>query len=190
MTSHFFRTCLETQNRPNYWYTRWFFGWSSLRQRNWRLNSGLKSATIVTDPLPILLTKRTEKHSQTFQRYFSICLLSSFVKICCRREVENILVNWRPWPPSLSTDQSEKHRLCRRLWVLTSCQILSSSFRLQRRIEKVSANQIETTTPIFCWRIGPKNSIVVQDIEYFIPVKFRQIPFCSWIWKQMQKRFV
>ena len=25
MTSHFFRTCLETQNRPNYWYARWFF---------------------------------------------------------------------------------------------------------------------------------------------------------------------
>ena len=51
MTSHFFRTCLETQNRPNYWYARRFFGWCSLRQRNWRLNSGLKSATIVTDPL-------------------------------------------------------------------------------------------------------------------------------------------
>ena len=50
MTSHFFRTCLETQNRPNYWYARWFFGWCSLRQGNWRLNSGLKSATIVTDP--------------------------------------------------------------------------------------------------------------------------------------------
>ena len=51
MTSHSFRTCLETQNGPNYWYARWFFGWCSLRQRNWRLNSGLKSATIVTDPL-------------------------------------------------------------------------------------------------------------------------------------------
>ena len=30
-----------------------FFGWCSLRQQNWRLNSGLKSATIVTDPLNI-----------------------------------------------------------------------------------------------------------------------------------------
>ena len=51
MTSNFFSTCLETQNRPNYWYARWSFGWCSLRQRNWRLNSGLKSATIVTNPL-------------------------------------------------------------------------------------------------------------------------------------------
>ena len=52
---------LETQNRPNYWYARWFFGWCSLRQRNWRLTSGQKSATIVTDPLIIAVSHMLEK---------------------------------------------------------------------------------------------------------------------------------
>ena len=72
MTSQFFRTCLETQNRPNYWYARWFFVWCSLRQQNLRLNSGLKPATIVTDP------------------YYTIALLLLHVNVLFRMKIQVI----------------------------------------------------------------------------------------------------
>ena len=80
MTSHVFRTCLETQNRPNYWYARRFFGWCSLRQRNWRLNSGLKSATIVTDPLQVWIF--IETHKLVCGTGESKCNLSNFLPKC------------------------------------------------------------------------------------------------------------
>ena len=51
MTLHFYRTCLEIQNRPSKLYALWLFDWCSLCQRNGGLNSGPKSANIVTDAL-------------------------------------------------------------------------------------------------------------------------------------------
>ena len=50
MTLHFYWTYLETQKGPNDWYKQTFFVWCLLRQRNGGSNSGLKPATIVTDP--------------------------------------------------------------------------------------------------------------------------------------------
>ena len=44
MTLHFWVTCLETQNKPIYWYDRWFFVWRLLHQRNGGLISELTSA--------------------------------------------------------------------------------------------------------------------------------------------------
>ena len=72
MTLHFYRTCLETQKRPSYWYERWFFIWCLLRQRNWGLNSGLKSAFIVTNAL---LWRRRSKVRQRnhIVRHLSVC---------------------------------------------------------------------------------------------------------------------
>ena len=51
MTLHLYLTYLETQMGPNYWYEQFFYVWCSLRKQNGGLNSGLKSATIVTDAL-------------------------------------------------------------------------------------------------------------------------------------------
>ena len=44
------------------------FGWCSLRQRNWRLNSGLKSATIVTDPFPLGFKYKSYWQWHSYQR--------------------------------------------------------------------------------------------------------------------------
>ena len=53
MTLLLYWTYLKTQKGPNYWYEQSFFVWCLLRQRNGGLNSGLKSATIVTDALHV-----------------------------------------------------------------------------------------------------------------------------------------
>ena len=60
MTLHFYWTSLETQKGPNYWYQQSFLVWCLLRQRNGGLNSGLKSAIIVTDALPLCFTGDTK----------------------------------------------------------------------------------------------------------------------------------
>ena len=54
MTVHFYWTYLETQKGLNYWYEQSLFVWYLLRQRNGGLNSGLKSATFVTDAYTFL----------------------------------------------------------------------------------------------------------------------------------------
>ena len=54
MTLHFYWTSLETQKGPNYWYQQSCFVWCLLRQRTGGLNSGLKSAIIVTDAFNII----------------------------------------------------------------------------------------------------------------------------------------
>ena len=51
MTLHFYWTYLETQKGPNHWYEHSFFIRCLLRQQNGGLNSGQKSATILTDAL-------------------------------------------------------------------------------------------------------------------------------------------
>ena len=48
MTSHFYWICLETQKRPSYLRTAIFI-WCLQRQQNGGMNSGQKSANIVTD---------------------------------------------------------------------------------------------------------------------------------------------
>ena len=68
MTLHFHWTSLESQKGPNYWYQQSFFIWCLLRQRNGGLNSGLKSAIIVTDALffKFGLVKRSCKYFDVY----------------------------------------------------------------------------------------------------------------------------
>ena len=63
MTLHFYWTCMVTQKRPSYWYARWFFVWCLQRQRNGGLNSGQKSANIVTDAFQVCEYSRSHPSS-------------------------------------------------------------------------------------------------------------------------------
>ena len=74
MTLHFYWTYLKTQKGPNYWYEKSYFVWCLLSQQNGGLNSGQKSANIVTDAFSLLHSlKMTAK---LFYHLFYWCLMS------------------------------------------------------------------------------------------------------------------
>ena len=94
-----------------------------------------------------------------------------------RGEVENVSANQRPGRPSCFSDRPEKHKLGRGHWDLASCQVsLNSVQRFQREKSKMS-QPIRGQGGHLVFPIGPENTNLVEDVEIYLPVKFRQIPF-------------
>ena len=92
-----------------------------------------------------------------------------------RGEVENVSINQRPGRPSCFSDRPEKHKLGTGRWDLASCQVsLNSVQRFQRRSRKCFS-QSEAKGAILFFRSAPKNTNLVEDVEIFLPVKFRWI---------------
>ena len=72
-----------------------------------------------------------------------------------------------------------KTQLGRRCWDLASCQIsLNPVQQFQRRSQKC-LSQSWAMAAIFFLPIGPKNTVLVKDVEILLPVKLRRILFSS-----------
>ena len=92
-----------------------------------------------------------------------------------RQEVENVLANQRPGRPSYFSDRPEKHKLGRGHWGLASCQVLLNSIQQFQRRSWKCLSQSEARAVVF--RIGLKNTNLVEDVEILLPAKFCWIPF-------------
>ena len=98
---------------------------------------------------------------QGFQRTSWKCLSQS--------EARAAILFFPDWP--------EKHERGRRHWELASCQVLLNSVqRFLWKVENVSVNQ-RPGRQIRFFPIGTKNTNLVEEVEIFLPVKFRWIPF-------------
>ena len=74
-------------------------------------------------------------------------------------------------------DRPEKPKLGRGRWVLASCKVLANFVqRLQRKGRKC-LSQSKAGVTIMFFSIGSKNTNMVDDVEFLLPVKFQQIPF-------------
>ena len=94
-----------------------------------------------------------------------------------RGEVKNVYANQRPGRPSCFSELPENNELGRGHWDLASCQVsLNFVQRFQRRSRKC-LSQSETRAAVLFFRIGPKNTNLVEDVEILFPVKFLWIPF-------------
>ena len=94
-----------------------------------------------------------------------------------RGEVENVSANQKPGRPSCFSDRPEKHKLGIGLWDLASCQI-SLNFGSAVSEEKSKMSQpISGQGGHLVFRIGPKNTNLVEGVEILLSVKFRWIPF-------------
>ena len=80
MTLHFYWTCLETQKRPSYWYARRFFVWCLQRHRNGGLNSGQKSAIIVTDAFLSFRFSKAWPHCKLCHLLADLCSLPIWLR--------------------------------------------------------------------------------------------------------------
>ena len=93
------------------------------------------------------------------------------------QRIRKCLSNQRQGRPLCFSDWPEKHKLGRGRWDLASCQVsLNSVQRIQRRSRKC-LSQSEARAAIFFFPIGPKNTNLVEFVEFFLPVKFRLILF-------------
>ena len=82
-----------------------------------------------------------------------------------RGEVENVSANQRPGLPSCFPYRSEKHKIGRERWDLSSCQVSWNSVqRFQRRSRKC-LSQSETRAAILFFPIGSTNTYLVDDVE-------------------------
>ena len=108
------------------------------------------------------------------------CFLSSFVEFLSqfqRRSRKCLSQSEARAAILFFPDLPEKHKRGRRHWELASCQVsLNSVQRFQRRSRKC-LSQSEGQGGHFVFRIGPKNTNLVEGIEILITVKFRWIPF-------------
>ena len=121
----------------------------------------------------------TEKHKLGRGRWGLASCQVSFIILFSgfRGEVENISDNQRPEQPSCFSDWPEKHKLGRGRWDLASCQVsMNSVQRFQRRSRKMSQPTRGQGGQLL-FPIGPKNKILVEDIEILLPVMFHWILF-------------
>ena len=94
-----------------------FFVWCSLRKRNWRLNSGLKSATIVTDPLMIC----PRRYVNIINENVNNAPLNTTIHICVVGSRE---INWKQSIVFFSV--TSLLGLVGRLWIVDWRHILGS----------------------------------------------------------------
>ena len=94
-----------------------------------------------------------------------------------REEVEHVSANQRPGSPFYFSDRPEKPKLGRRHWDLVSCQVLLNSVKRFQRSSRKCLSESEAGAAILFFRSADKNTILVEDVEILLPVKFRWIPF-------------
>ena len=92
-----------------------------------------------------------------------------------RAKVKNVSANQRRWRPSCFSEWHEKHKLGRRRWDLTSCQVKLNSVSVVLEKSKM-AWPIRDRAAILFVSIGPKNTNLVEDIKTLLPVMFCWIP--------------
>ena len=91
------------------------------------------------------------------------------------REVENVTANQRPERPFYFSGRSEKNKLGKWTWNLSACQDSLNSVQWFQRKSKMSP-PIRGRGGHLVFLIGTKNTNLVENIEIFLPVKFRWIP--------------
>ena len=104
------------------------------------------------------------------------CFLSSFVKIhsaVVEKKSKTVSANQMPRRQSWISDRHEKHKLDRGCWELASCHVSSKSIQRLRRSRKMF-QPIRGQGGHLGWRIGTKNTNLVEDVEFLLSVKFRQ----------------
>ena len=69
-----------------------------------------------------------------------------------------------------------KHKLGRGCWNLAVCQVSFNSVQRFQRSRKFLARPIRGRGRHLVFPIGPKNTNLVEDIEFLLHVKFYQIP--------------
>ena len=106
-----------------------------------------------------------------------ILLLFKFCQIpfsVFRGEVKNVPFNQRPGRSSWFSDRPNKHKIGRGCWDLASCQVSSNC--IQQRRSRKCLSQSEA------WWLSwfsdpPKNTNLVEDVKFLLPVEFCQILF-------------
>ena len=86
-------------------------------------------------------------------------------------EVKNGSANLRPGRPACYSDRSKTHKLGRWRWYLTSCQVSLNSVQRSRRRSRKCLSQSEAGRPS-CFSDQSKNTILVEDIQILLPIKF------------------
>ena len=94
-----------------------------------------------------------------------------------RGEVENVSANQRPGWQSCFLQSTPKHKLCRGRWDLASCKVSSNSVLAVSKEKSKMSQQIRRRGGHLVFPLGPKYTKLVEDIEIFLRVKFRWIPF-------------
>ena len=120
MTLHFYWTYLETQKWPNYWYEQSFFVWCLLRQRNGGLNSGLKSATIVTDAFSYeyAVTVRHNLDSRSWHHSNIDNNCGKKLSLCAALLCKTTIINIYQGSTELWPEQECGKELCSEHWLL------------------------------------------------------------------------
>ena len=90
----------------------------------------------------------------------------------CRGKVKNVSTNQKPFRPSW-TDRPEKI-FVRGWWILASCRLWSESIQ---QLLKGSWKCLRKSETIFVDRSAEKNTNLVEDTEYLLPVECCQNPF-------------
>ena len=89
-----------------------------------------------------------------------------------RGEVENVSANQSPGRPScFFFDWPEKHKLGRGRWDLAFCQVSLNSVQWFQRKSRKCLSQSETRAAIFVFPIDLKNTNLVEDVTFLLPVK-------------------
>ena len=92
-----------------------------------------------------------------------------------REAVENVSANHRPGRPSCFSDQPKKLKLGRGHWDRASCQVSLNSVQVSEKSKMSQPIRGHGGGLVFA--IGPKNTILVKDVEILLPVKFCWISF-------------
>ena len=95
---------------------------------------------------------------------------------CTWVQCATFLTEW-PGRPSCFYDRPEKHKLCRGRWDLASCQVSLNSIQRFQRSRKCLNNQKPWRPSCFSDHKKKTNTNSVEDVEIFLLVKFRWIPF-------------
>ena len=144
------------------------------QRRSWKCHSQAEGGTAS-------LYFRSIRKTQTWQRTLSSYFLSSFGKfryVVSEKEPKmSQTIGGRDGHLVFFFDRPEKPKLGRGRWVLASCKVLANFVqRLQRKGRKC-LSQSEAGVTIMFFPIGSKNTNMVDDVEFLLPVKFQQIPF-------------
>ena len=146
-----------------------------------------KTSQSIRDWAAILVFRSAGKLNTNLVEDVEILLPVKFHRILFsgfRGEVENVSANQWPERQCWFSDRPEQHKLRRGRWYLVSCQVsLNSNQRFQRRSRKCKVKDGQTPGNAWSqwctWTIvsGALKPILVEDVKYLLPVKFRLIPF-------------
>ena len=90
--------------------------------------------------------------------------------------VENIPANQRPGKSSWFFDRHQKHKLDRRHWVLPPSQVSLNSVYITVPEKSKMYLHNRGHSGHLGFSLAPKNTNLVEDVDFLLPVKIRKIP--------------